>query len=38
MRIKYKLPLAEVITNFFDKLKEMSSGYAKCIFLKIRFL
>lgn len=26
--IKYRLPLAEVITNFYDQLKSHSSGYA----------
>ncbi|PJE51382.1 MAG: elongation factor 4 [Candidatus Yanofskybacteria bacterium CG10_big_fil_rev_8_21_14_0_10_36_16] len=26
--IKYKVPLAEIITDFYDKLKSVSSGYA----------
>ena len=26
--VKYEMPLAEVITDFFDKIKSMTSGYA----------
>ena len=26
--LKYRLPLAEIITNFYDRLKSVSSGYA----------
>lgn len=28
VHLKYKMPLAEVIYDFFDKLKQISSGYA----------
>lgn len=26
--LRYKLPLTEITTNFYDKLKQMTSGYA----------
>ena len=28
MVLKYKMPLAEIVTEFYDKLKSVSSGYA----------
>lgn len=28
MLLKYKLPLSEVVENFFDRLKSITSGYA----------
>lgn len=34
LRLRYELPLAEIITNFFDTLKSVSSGYAS---LEYRF-
>ncbi len=29
MRMTFKLPLAEVILDFYDKLKQITSGYAR---------
>ena len=31
MRLQFTLPLAEVITDFYDKLKHMTSGYARFV-------
>jgi len=33
-----KLPLSEMIVDFFDKLKTVSSGYAKLVYLLIETL
>lgn len=35
--IRYKLPLGEVIMNFYDKLKSVSAGYASLNYVPIGF-
>ncbi len=37
LRLRYELPLAEIITNFYDKLKSNTSGYASLEYHFIRY-
>ena len=29
--LRYNLPTAEVVTDFYDQVKSLSSGYARCV-------